>query len=111
MKFKKLLAGLLAVAMVVTSVQLPATQVKAEETKKDLKIWYDEAAADSYTGWEQWALPVGNSGIGASVFGGVARERIQLNEKSLWSGGPSSDPVPPYSGGGGLSAVCSLPGR
>ena len=98
MKFKKILAGLLAVAMVVTSVQLPAMQTKAEETKEDLKIWYSSPAADSYTGWEQWALPLGNSGIGASVFGGVSRDRIQLNEKSLWSGGPSAS-RPNYMGG------------
>ena len=32
---------------------------------------------------------MGNGGIGGSVFGGITRERIQLNEKSLWSGGPS----------------------
>ncbi len=37
--------------------------------------------------WEE-ALPVGNGHLGAMVFGGVAEERLQLNEKSLWSGGP-----------------------
>ncbi len=38
------------------------------------------------------ALPVGNGRIGAMVFGGVNRERIQLNEDTLWGGGPY-DPV------------------
>ena len=37
--------------------------------------------------WHQ-ALPLGNGRLGAMVFGGVARERLQLNEDSLWSGGP-----------------------
>ncbi len=37
--------------------------------------------------WDQ-ALPVGNGRLGAMVFGGVRRERIQLNEEGLWSGGP-----------------------
>ncbi len=39
----------------------------------------------------QWveALPVGNGRLGAMVFGGVGVERLQLNEDSLWSGGPS----------------------
>jgi alpha-L-fucosidase 2 len=38
------------------------------------------------------ALPVGNGRIGAMVFGGVNREQIQLNEDTLWGGGPY-DPV------------------
>ncbi len=46
-------------------------------------LWYASPAAV----WEE-ALPVGNGQLGGMVFGGVQRERIQLNEKSLWSGGP-----------------------
>jgi alpha-L-fucosidase 2 len=46
-------------------------------------LWYRAPAAR----WEE-ALPVGNGQVGAMVFGGVAEERLQLNEKSLWSGGP-----------------------
>ncbi|MFD1955543.1 glycoside hydrolase N-terminal domain-containing protein [Paenibacillus thailandensis] len=34
------------------------------------------------------ALPVGNGRLGAMVFGGVERERLQLNEDTLWSGFP-----------------------
>ena len=59
------------------------------EKQAELKLWYDKQAPDSYDGWEKWALPIGNSAIGASVFGGTDTARIQLNEKSLWSGGPS----------------------
>ena len=38
----------------------------------------------------QWveALPVGNGRLGAMVFGGVAEERIQFNESTLWTGQP-----------------------
>ncbi len=38
----------------------------------------------------QWveALPLGNGRLGAMVFGGIGVERLQLNEDSLWSGGP-----------------------
>ena len=45
---------------------------------------------------ERWveALPIGNGRIGAMVFGGVDHERLQLNEDTLWSGGPY-DPVNP----------------
>lgn len=39
---------------------------------------------------EKWteALPVGNGRLGAMVFGGIDRERLQINEETLWSGGP-----------------------
>lgn len=44
-------------------------------------LWYKQPAAS----WSE-ALPVGNGRIGAMVFGGIQRERIQLNEDSLWAG-------------------------
>src|SRR5687768_167884 len=46
-------------------------------------LWYERPAS----AWLE-ALPVGNGRLGAMVFGGVERERIQLNEDTLWSGGP-----------------------
>ncbi len=54
--------------------------------KKDaspLTLWYRQPA-------EQWteALPIGNGRLGAMIFGGVARERLQLNEDTLYAGGP-----------------------
>lgn len=51
--------------------------------QQNLKLWYDKPAAE----WVE-ALPIGNGNIGAMVFGGVENELIQLNESSLWSGGP-----------------------
>ncbi|SIR10996.1 glycoside hydrolase family 95 protein [Maribacter ulvicola] len=50
----------------------------------DLKLWYDKEAKS----WMREALPIGNAFMGAMVFGGVEREHIQLNEESLWAGGP-----------------------
>lgn len=50
-------------------------------------LWYREPAA----AW-QHALPVGNGRLGAMVFGHPGAEHIQLNEETLWSGGPY-DPV------------------
>lgn len=49
----------------------------------DLTLWYKTPA-------QQWinALPVGNGRLGAMVFGGIQRERLQFNEDTLWSGGP-----------------------
>ncbi len=39
--------------------------------------------------WEQQCQPIGNGYMGASFFGGIAREKVVLNEKTLWAGGPS----------------------
>ncbi len=101
---KKTAAVILSAAMAVSMV--PAHLSFASETsdsnvsakESTLELWYDDAAADSYDGWMKSSLPLGNSAIGATVFGGVDRERIQLTEKSLWSGGPS-DSRPDYNGG------------
>lgn len=48
--------------------------------------------------WEEYCLPIGNGYLGASFFGGVNKERIVLNEKTLWVGGPSPS-RPEYNGG------------
>jgi len=47
------------------------------------KLWYKQPAAV----WTE-ALPVGNGRLGAMIFGRVNEELIQLNESTLWSGGP-----------------------
>lgn len=52
-----------------------------------LKLWYRNPA----TNWETQALPIGNGHMGGMVFGGINQERIQFNEKTLWSGGPGAD--------------------
>src|SRR3970282_1103474 len=51
-----------------------------------LTLWYRQPAPQ----WDH-AMPVGNGRLGAMVFGAVNRERIQLNEESLWM--PSGDPM------------------
>ena len=58
--------------------------------QKDLTLWYNQPA----TTWTE-ALPVGNGRLGAMVFGGVENELIQLNEATLWSGGPVNKSVNP----------------
>jgi len=50
-----------------------------------LKLWYSKPA----TVWEE-ALPLGNGRLGAMVFGRVSKERIQLNDNTLWSGFPEA---------------------
>ena len=56
----------------------------------DLKLWYDKPARN----WNE-ALPIGNGRLGAMIFGNAENELIQLNESSLWSGGPvNTNPNP-----------------
>jgi alpha-L-fucosidase 2 len=50
-----------------------------------LKLWYRQPAKN----WNE-ALPVGNGRLGAMIFGGVEEELLQLNEETLWSGGPAN---------------------
>ncbi len=49
-------------------------------------LWYDKPA-------QVWleALPIGNSKLGAMVYGGTEKEEIQLNEETFWSGGPHNN--------------------
>ena len=62
------------------------------------ELHYNQPTAPSYDGWEKQALPVGNGEMGAKVFGLIGEERIQYNEKTLWSGGPQPDSQD-YNGG------------
>lgn len=50
---------------------------------QDLKLWYDKPASE----WTE-ALPLGNSRLGAMVYGGPAEEELQLNEETFWAGSP-----------------------
>ena len=49
-----------------------------------VRLWYDEPASK----WTE-AMPLGNGRLGAMVFGTVLKERLQLNEESLWAGEPT----------------------
>lgn len=71
--------------------------------EQNLKLWYtapaDASVKDVDNGWkndEEWlkALPVGNGFIGAMVFGDVNKERLQLNDKTLWSGSVADNDNP-----------------
>ena len=50
---------------------------------QDQRLWYAKPASH----WLE-ALPVGNSHMGAMVYGGTDTEEIQLNEETFWSGSP-----------------------
>ena len=61
-------------------------------------MWYNKPASV----WNE-ALPIGNGRIAAMIYGGPANERIQLNESTFWSGGPSRNDNPDALGA--LSAI------
>ncbi len=68
----------------------------------DLALWYDEAAG---TDWLR-ALPVGNGRLGAMVFGNTDTERLQLNEDTVWAGGPHNYDNP--RGAGAIAQIRQL---
>jgi alpha-L-fucosidase 2 len=59
-------------------------------SQSNLKVWYNQPAKI----WTE-ALPVGNGRLGAMVFGNVYEEVLQLNESTLWTGGPVSEVINP----------------
>jgi alpha-L-fucosidase 2 len=60
-----------------------STVGRAADSTNALTLWYRQPA----TNWTS-ALPVGNGRLGAMVFGGIEREHLQLNEDTLYAGGP-----------------------
>ena len=60
-----------------------------QDKPSGMKIWFNQPA-------ENWndALPVGNGRLGAMIFGGVEKERLELNEATVWTGEPRWDANP-----------------
>lgn len=65
---------------ILLTIALFTTQIQAQN---NLTLWYKQPARN----WNE-ALPIGNGRIGAMIFGRPENELIQLNEQTLWSGGP-----------------------
>ncbi|MDB5032285.1 glycoside hydrolase family 95 protein [Mucilaginibacter sp.] len=68
---------------VLTFVLLSATLTVFAQ-RNDLKLWYDKPSGRV---WEK-AMPIGNGRLAGMVYGNPEQETIQLNEATLWSGGP-----------------------
>ena len=73
---------------IITTILLCCTTIMTSQAQNH-RLWYNHPA----THWLQ-ALPVGNSQLGAMVYGGVATEEIQLNEETFWSGSPHNNNSP-----------------
>ena len=118
----KFMSAILSAAMLVTSLPAmtlaaPADTAVEQTSSRDedvnlLKLWYDEPASEGVNilsagayntsaednNWQQHTLPLGNSYMGANVYGEIVNERLTFNHKTLWNGGPS-DSRPDYNGG------------
>jgi alpha-L-fucosidase 2 len=82
----KLLKLAIRKGLVLSPAVITTTVCAADETASTSQLWYDKPAS-------QWieALPVGNGRLGAMVFGQPESERLQLNDITVWSGGPQPD--------------------
>ena len=67
---------------IITSILFSASVTLTIQAQQHL-LWYDKPA----THWLQ-ALPIGNSHLGAMIYGDIKTEEIQLNEETFWSGSP-----------------------
>lgn len=50
----------------------------------------NEGTKNPDTSWERTSLPIGNGSLGANILGSIDVERVTLNEKTLWKGGPNT---------------------
>ena len=62
-------------------------------------LWYTQPATltSSANKWMEYSLPIGNGQLGASLFGGVQKDEVQFNEKTVWTG---KNALSSYGGGG-----------
>lgn len=97
LRMNRIIAALAGVCLMAGSLWTCTADISVKEAKAGmandyvkqppLVLKYDEPATD----WESQALPIGNGRIGAMVFGGVEQEKIQVNESTVWSGGPGTN--------------------
>ncbi|MCF8373423.1 MAG: glycoside hydrolase family 95 protein [Bacteroidales bacterium] len=78
---KKILYAILLIQIIVGCDIQDKSSSSSTKNIQEYKLWYQQPSKI----WDE-ALPVGNGRLGAMVFGGVYKERIQLNEESLWAG-------------------------
>lgn len=77
---KKQISSSLKVFPIVLGLMMIAPTLTASD---ELALWFDKPAGK----WVE-ALPVGNGRLGAMVFGGIEKERIQFNDDTLFNGKP-----------------------
>ena len=88
-----------------TLFSLTASSIETVDYTQGLSIWFDTpnnldgqavwlrasgTGANPDKTWESRSLPIGNGSLGANIMGSISAERITLNEKTLWKGGPNT---------------------
>ena len=71
-----------------------STGIEGYKPEHDLTLWYTMPATTAplftpdnwYSNWMEYSLPIGDGQFGASLFGGIEKDQILFNEKTLWSG-------------------------
>lgn len=108
----------LFICSITTILGLSCNTPQKEPQQSHLKLWYDQPAKVEVKGSSKWleaiedrdimsipdhwkddpewlsALPLGNGSLGLMVYGDVNKDRIQLNEESMWSGSPDDNDNP-----------------
>ena len=84
---------------------LSAFSLETVDYTQGLAVWFDTPnsldgravwlrasgiGANPDKAWESRSLPIGNGSLGANIMGSISAERITLNEKTLWKGGPNT---------------------
>ncbi|MBO5964806.1 MAG: glycoside hydrolase N-terminal domain-containing protein, partial [Bacteroidaceae bacterium] len=91
MMMKTFKTGLKRYALGMAALMCLSASAKDFTPKNPMTMWYDVPA--TATGvknvWMEYSLPIGNGQLGGSLFGGLAKDEIQFNEKTLWTGTPS----------------------
>ncbi len=89
-RFVRLIAFVIVMALAIG--MIPAVALAESggtgESATNYRLWYTSPATENYSGWQSQSLPIGNGKVGASIFGAIKQERLQLNEETFWSGGP-----------------------
>ena len=87
MMTKTLFAGIGTLVCITLCACTPSnTETSTKPRQADLTLRYDRAAEN----WNQ-ALPIGDGRLGAMIYGGVGHDEYQLNEDTIWAGGPNNN--------------------
>jgi alpha-L-fucosidase 2 len=86
MKFINSLTRLLPLSLLTCTLTVATAKAQAAADEASNTLWYTAPARE----WEE-ALPLGNGRLGAMVWGGIEREKISLNEETIWAATKSSE--------------------
>lgn len=72
--------------LIATAIPILLSVAESSAQEQRLRLFYDKPASE----WNE-ALPIGNSRLGAMVYGNPSKEELQLNEETIWAGEPGNN--------------------